>query len=113
MSDPSSPRPPALPDPDKEPMTPRLMARLFVVPLLIVVMIVFSSAAVVLLFGWISEGREENIDVLIEKIESGVGDLIGGMAMLPKDREVWQAANDLAKRLQSDDPAEFPPEKRP
>lgn len=105
--------PASAPPAGDEPMTPRLMARLFVVPLLIVVMIVFSSAAVVLLFGWISESQEQSVEVLVERIKSGVGNLVLGVAMLPEDREVWQAASDLARRLQSDDPRDLPVEKRP
>ena len=46
------------PAPDvNEPMTPRLMARLFIVPLIIVAMIIGSSVLVVLLFGWISTSQ--------------------------------------------------------
>ena len=94
-------------------MTPRLMARLFVVPLLIVALFVFSSAAVVLLFGWISESERQTVDDLVARVETGVGNLILGMAMLPQDREVWQAASELAGRLQSDNDADFPQAKRP
>jgi HEAT repeat protein len=96
------------PPPDAaEPMTPKLLARLFVVPLLIVVMIVGCSVAVVLLFGWISSSRQESIEKLVARIEAGAGDKIMSVAMLPKDREVWQAAMELAGRLQSEDPAQL------
>ncbi len=94
-------------------MTSRLMARLFIVPLLIVLMIVGSSVVVVLLFGWITTSREESVEKLLDRIEAGAGDKIMSVALLPRDKEVWQAAMELASRLQSDDPRTLPPEKRP
>ncbi|MEP0842471.1 MAG: HEAT repeat domain-containing protein [Phycisphaerae bacterium] len=87
-------------DASAEPMTPRLMARLFVVPLLIVVMIVGCSLAVWLLFGFISGEREEGLDRLLARIEAGSGEKVLDVALMPKDREVWQAAMELARRLE-------------
>jgi HEAT repeat protein len=92
-------------------MSPKLLARLFAVPLLIVVMIVGCSLAVFLLFGWISEGREQSIEKLVERIEAGAGEKLLDVAMLPKDKEVWQAAADLANRLHSDQ-SKLSPEER-
>ena len=99
------------PDEPAPPMTPKLLARLFVVPLLIVVMIVGCSLAVIVLFGWISTGREQSIEKLVQRIEAGTGEKLLDVAMLPKDREVWQAAADLANRLQSES-NQLPPEER-
>jgi HEAT repeat protein len=105
------------PDPDEaspphdlknERMTPRLMGRLFVVPLLIVLMIVGSSVLVVLLFGWISTSQQESVDKLVARIEAGSGDKVFGVALLPRDKEVWQAAMELARRLDADHPQSVP-----
>lgn len=93
-------------------MTPRLLARLFVVPLLIVVMIVGSSVLVVLLFGWISTSQQEPIERLVERIEAGSGDKVLGVALLPRDKEVWQAAMELARRLDPEHPQSVTAEQR-
>ncbi len=91
----------------------RLLARLFAVPLLIVVMIVGCSVIVVLLFGWISTAQQESIDVLVTEIEGGSGEKVLGVGMLPRDREVWQAAMELARRLDAPDPQDLPDNKKP
>ncbi len=95
------------------PMTSKMLGRLFIVPALIVAMIVGSSVVVVLLFGWITTSREESIEKLVSRIEAGAGDKVIGVALLPRDKEVWQAAMELAERLQSDDPKVIKPEERP
>ncbi len=94
-------------------MTPRLLGRLFLVPLLIVIMLVGASAAVVLLFGWITRPAEVSIPALVSRIEAGSGEKVLGVMMLPRDREVWQAAMDLSRRLESIDEQELPPQMRP
>lgn len=100
--------------------TPASLGRLFAVPLLIVVMIVGCSVVVILLFGWISESREMSIEQLVERIvqgasrfKAGEGEKVLRVAMLPEDKEVWQAAKELAERLESDNPADLPPETKP
>lgn len=117
MTDHTPPTDPPLPsgDSDETPpdMSASLLARLFAVPLLIVAMIVGCSVMVVLLFGWISTSQEESIEKLLARIEVGTGEKVMDVAMMPQDREVWQAAMELSRRLQSDDPRDLPPEKRP
>src|SRR5687767_474722 len=107
--------PPASHDPREPvpPMTSKTLARLFIVPAMIVAMIVGSSVIVVLLFGWITTSREESIEKLVSRIEAGAGDKVVGVALLPRDKEVWQAAMELAERLQSDDPKVIAPQDRP
>lgn len=93
-------------------MTPKLLARLFVVPLLIVIMIVGCSLTVWLLFGWISGSRTESLEKLVARIEAGTGEKVLDAALLPKDREVWQAAMELAQRLQSGEAQKLSEEER-
>ncbi len=103
---------PAPPDAN-EPMTPRLMGRLFIVPLLIVAMIVGSSVLVVLLFGWITTSQQESVEKLVTRIEAGSGQKVFGVALLPRDKEVWQAAMELARRLEPGHPQAVPADQRP
>lgn len=107
---------PEEPDPGRQPpvpeMTPKLLGRLFVVPLLIVVMIVGCSLAVLVLFGWITESRQESLERLVERIEAGTGEKVLDVALLPKDREVWQAAMDLGQRLEGDEGRDLTDERR-
>lgn len=93
-------------------MSGRLLARLFVVPLLIVIMIVGSSVMVVLLFGWITTSQQLPIPRLVEQIEAGAGEKVFSVALLPRDKEVWQAAMELANRLRADGADAIPPEQR-
>ena len=79
-------------------MTPGIMGRLFLVPLLIVGAIIGCAVVVVLLFGGIVSEPERSIDQLISVLERSAGDKTAGM-MLPRDKEVWQAAQELAGRL--------------
>ncbi len=79
-------------------MTPGIMGRLFLVPLLIVGAIIGCAVIVVLLFGGIVSEPERSIDQLIGFLERPAGDKTAGM-MLPRDKEVWQAAQELAGRL--------------
>lgn len=110
MSD--QPPTPSPQDADAPEMSGRLLARLFAVPLLIVIMIVGSSVVVVLLFGWISTSQQLPITRLVEQIEAGAGDKVFSVALLPRDKEVWQAAMELANRLRSDGAEVIPPEQR-
>lgn len=84
------------------PMTPGFMGRLFLVPLLIVGVIIGCAVIVVLLFGGIVTESERSIDQLIAVLERPAGDKTVGM-MLPRDKEVWQAAQELAGRLTAAD----------
>ncbi|MCH7701392.1 MAG: HEAT repeat domain-containing protein [Planctomycetes bacterium] len=79
-------------------MTPGLMGRLFLVPLLIVGTIIGCAVVVVLLFGGLVSEPEHSIDQLITALERPAGDKTVGV-MLPRDKEVWQAAQELAGRL--------------
>jgi len=97
---PVTPAPPATPAPP--PMTPGVMTRLFLVPLLIVVGIVGCAVVVVLLFGGIVTEPERSVDQLIAVLERPTGRKMVGM-MLPRDKEVWQAAQELAGRLKRPD----------
>jgi HEAT repeat protein len=111
-----------IPEPGERPPehTPASLGRLFAVPLLIVVMIVGCSVVVILLFGWISESREMSVEQLVDQIvtgasrfKAGEGEKVLRVAMLPEDKELWQAAKELAERLESDSPEDLPPEKKP
>lgn len=122
MTDPHDVHNPPPPASEAQPPEPprASIARLFAVPLLIVLMIVAASVTVVLLFGFIAESGERSVTKLVDQIESsaqrtlaGRGDKVFRVAMLPEDKELWQAAKDLADLLQSDDPADLPADERP
>ncbi|MCH7870592.1 MAG: HEAT repeat domain-containing protein [Planctomycetes bacterium] len=81
------------------PMTAGLMTRLFAVPALIVGVVITCALLVTLAFGWIAAGQEESIEDLITRVTSGTGDKAFGVLLLPKDKELWQAALELARRL--------------
>lgn len=93
------------------PMTPRLMTQLFGVPALIVLIVVSSAVVVTLAFGWIGLGQRQDINGLIDKLAMGSGQRIAGM-LLPRDKELWQAALEIANRLRNID-SEIPVEERP
>lgn len=83
------------------PMSGRLMTRLFAVPALIVTVVITCAVLVTLLFGWIGAGQQEDIPYLIDKLAAGTGEKVAGFMLLPRDKELWQAAQELANRLQS------------
>lgn len=92
-----------------EPVAPpsaTLMGRLFVVPAILVTLLI-CLAIVVVLFGGTSVGQRPSISDLLSTIESGGGRHTAGMMLFPADREVWQAAQELATRLARRD-AELP-----
>lgn len=91
---------PLRPLPDSEPMTLPLMARLFGVPLLIVSLIIGAAVVVVLLFGRIAAEPQRTIDELLTVIETPHGEKMMGIALMPRDKEVWQAARELSLRLE-------------
>ncbi len=80
-----------------------LLARWFGVPLVIVSAIVGSAIVVVLLFGSIAAEGERGIDELLRLVESDGGEKVLGVALLPQDKEVWQAARELSMRLEKKD----------
>jgi len=81
-----------------EPPSATLIGRLFVVPAVIVTALI-CIAIVVVLFGGTSVGQRPSIDDLLRTIESDAGKHTAGMMLFPADREVWQAAQELATRL--------------
>ena len=94
------------------PMTSRLMTQLFAVPALIVGAVITCALLVTLAFGWIATGQEESIESLITRISAGTGDKVIGVVLPPKEKELWQAALELARRLQRPE-KEISPEKLP
>lgn len=94
--------PPASHDPGP-PMTASLMARLFGVPLLIVTLIIGSAVVVVLLFGSISSEQERSVDDLLTAMEREPTGKVFDVALMPADKEIWQAGKELAARLQKKD----------
>lgn len=82
------------------PMTGTLMARLFVVPAIIVCLLL-GVAVVVVLFGSTSIDKPETIADLLARIESDTGERTAGMLLSPHAKETWQASQELAQRLQN------------
>ncbi|MCH7527834.1 MAG: hypothetical protein IID39_10390, partial [Planctomycetes bacterium] len=75
-----------------------LMARLFGVPLLIISVILGCAVVVVLLFGSITGEQERSIDSLLTTLEASSGEKTAGV-LLPREKELWQVARELALRL--------------
>src|SRR5215470_7017406 len=96
-------------DPAASPPSATLIGRFFVVPAILVSLLI-CLAIVVVLFGGTSVGQRPSIDDLISTIESGGGKHTAGVMLFPADREVWQAAQELATRLARKD-AELPADK--
>ena len=92
----------ALPPLDDGMLTPAVMAKLFVVPLVIISVIVGSAILVVVLFGTITTDRERSISSLLDVLEGHVGERTAGV-LLPNEKEVWQVGRELALRLQKKD----------
>ena len=103
----AEPAPARLADPSgaetAPPMTKTLLARLFLVPAILVSMLVVGLMTVVLLFGWPGLGQRPPLSKLLDDMESGGGDRQLGVALLPRDKEVWLAAQELAERLKQRD----------
>ncbi len=81
---------------------PTLMARLFIVPA-IVVCLLLAVGVVVILFGTISFDGPETVDQLLSRLEVGGGGRTMGLALLPGDKAYWQAAQTLSRRLAEKD----------
>lgn len=97
---------PAAPIP---PMSASLMARLWVVPA-IVVCVMLAVAGVVIMFGAPALGQQQSVAKLLEVLNQDDGRRTLDIAMMPNSKEVWQAAQELAKRLQDRDRALKPEE---
>jgi len=85
-----------------EPMTLSLMGKLFGVPLLIIGSIVGGAVLVVVLFGAPSTSEQRSVDSLLQALESSSGQRSMGV-LLPKEKELWQTALELAERLKKKD----------
>lgn len=79
-------------------MTATLMGRLFIVPAL-VVCVMLGVAVVVVLFGASSIEKPESINQLLTRIESDSGEKTLGVMLLPRPKDAWQAAQELARRF--------------
>ena len=84
-------------------MTATLMGRLFIVPA-IVVCVMLGVAVVVVLFGTSSLERPQSINDLLDRLQADSGDKTMGL-LFPGARESWQAAQELARRLEDKDKA--------
>jgi hypothetical protein len=91
-----------------EPMTLSLMGRFFGVPLLIISVIVGGAVAVVLLFGGPATERARPVSELLATLEASSGARSMGI-LLPREKELWQAALELSQRLKHRD-TELTPE---
>ncbi|RME36799.1 MAG: hypothetical protein D6788_10845, partial [Planctomycetota bacterium] len=97
--------------PDVPPMTFSLLGRFFAVPLLIIAVIVGGAVTVVLLFGGPAAPQDRSIDELLHALETETGERSLGV-LLPKEKELWQAALELSVRLQKkESEPELTPEK--
>ncbi len=96
--------PPSLPGriAEFEEPTPRLLTRLFAVPLVIVAVIIGCALLVTWMFGGLAGEGHENIGNLLQRLEAASGERKAGV-LLPGDKELWQAAASLARRLQDRD----------
>lgn len=89
-------------DTPAEPMTGRLMARLFIVPAIIVCLLL-AVAVVVVLFGSTSLEKPVSTEDLLAQIEADRGERTMDVMLLPHARESWQAAQELARRFEQKD----------
>lgn len=85
-------------DPGLEPLTLSLLGRFFGVPLLIISFIVSGAVLVVFLFGGPATERTRSVESLLQTLEASSGEKSMGM-LLPREKELWQAALELAQRL--------------
>jgi len=87
---------------DVEPMTMSLMGKLFGVPLVIIGSIVAGAILVVLLFGGPAAPQQRTIADILQSLEASSGQKSMGV-LLPQEKELWQMALELAKRLEKKD----------
>jgi len=83
-------------------MTATLMGRLFVVPAL-VVCVLLGVAVVVVLFGTSSTDKLESTAELLSRLEADTGERTMGLMLMPRAKESWQAAQELAQRFENKD----------
>jgi HEAT repeat protein len=77
-----------------------LLGRLFVVPLIILAVILSCAMIVVLSFGAIASDKEKPLTQVLALLEAGTGEKTAGLILAPQDKEMWQAAQELALRLE-------------
>ncbi len=80
-----------------------LLGRLLVVPLIIIGVILTCAVIVVLAFGAIASEKEKPISQVLAVLEAGTGKRTAGLILIPQDKEMWQAAQELALRLNNAD----------
>ena len=97
---------------DPPPESESLLGRLLVVPLIIVSVIILCAVVVVLSFGAIASEREKPIAQVLAVLEASTGDKTVGILLMPQDKETWQAAQELALRLENLED-EVPPNQLP
>lgn len=87
-------------------MTPTLMARLWIVPALVVVVMI-GVAMVVILFGASPIDKPQSVDALLAQIEADSGERsAAGLMLMPRSKQAWQAAQELALRFEKGDVTE-------
>lgn len=74
------------------------LGRLFGVPFLIISLIVGGAMLVVFMFGAQASPEPRSVNELLSVMESNAGQKSAGV-LLPREKEVWQAALELTKRL--------------
>lgn len=89
-----------------------LLGRLLVVPLIIVGVILTCAVIVVLAFGAIASDKERPIGQVLSLLEAGTGQRTAGLLLMPQDKEMWQAAQELALRLKNAE-SEIDPDQLP
>ncbi len=102
MSEPGNLPAAAPSDAQPQPMTPTLMGRLFIVPA-IIVCVLLAVAVVVVMFGTTAGDKPEKTENLLAIIEQDTGDRTMGTMLMPRAKESWQAAQELAHRFQEKD----------
>lgn len=85
-----------------EPISLSLLGRLFGVPLIIIGVIVGGAIIVVALFGAPSAPEGRSIDEVLRALETSTGERSAAV-LLPREKELWQAALELTLRLDKKD----------
>lgn len=80
-----------------------LLGRLFIVPSIIVAVIILCAVVVVLSFGAITSSKEMPISKVLAVLEAGPVNDSAGLMVTPREKEMWQAAQELALRLENVD----------
>lgn len=88
--------------PAPEPMSATLMARLFIVPA-IIVCVLLAVAVVVVLFGTTTSDKPQTVAALLERLEADTGERTLGYMLMPRAKEAWQASQELARRFEQRD----------